>query len=593
MDNELLARIVRNFKQSDFKPDDSVLASAINHPAEAVTRALRFVKNNMDTAAGVPDPYDNPYPWLAPTVEQRAEAANNLAGLVQTGAFASGAAPKSAGGTLGTFIGPNAKTWDKEAAKKAAGLLRRGVDPEKVWQRHMTGQMPDGALFQEIPDNKAVFNLQNAPLDAYGAQELPAFEALLHPELQKSYPQLNESKMLHFPDEEFKGASFDPRDKSITMGQDAMKEGKSVSLHELQHAIQDREGWARGGNPEQFRPQYEKDLSTLKTYHSVKNDVNDALDLAIASGDEKRVNNQMETLGVIEKKINDISKKIAIHPEESYKRLAGEAQARETQARMLMNMDERRANYPLKGGKIGEIPLEELIFKYGDNGPAMSLPETEFSRAHAIAQQNAALPIEQGGLGLPANNTAMERARAMGFDVDNPVYHGTDNNFNEFDKNKIGHLHDYSFGFHTTNNPNEASVYADSIQNAGVKFNPKSELAIPLRKGGNVLPLYARTENPLTINSNEMTASMEADFNRAEIVDQLIKAKRAGNIHDAVDISAGKADWKNRNFIALKPELLRSRFAAFDPMKKDSANILASTLLGMGLAKEFANDDTR
>lgn len=40
-------------------------------------------------------------------------------------------------------------------------------------------------------------------------------------------------------------------------------------------------------------------------------------------------------------------------------------------------------------------------------------PKTEFELAHELAQKNASLPIEQGGLGLPANNTAMDRARAM------------------------------------------------------------------------------------------------------------------------------------------------------------------------------------
>ena len=45
------------------------------------------------------------------------------------------------------------------------------------------------------------------------------------------------------------------------------------------------------------------------------------------------------------------------------------------------------------------------------------------SGAMRTAQKNAALPIEQGGLGLPPNNTPMDRARAMGYEI--PVYHGT------------------------------------------------------------------------------------------------------------------------------------------------------------------------
>ena len=51
-------------------------------------------------------------------------------------------------------------------------------------------------------------------------------------------------------------------------------------------------------------------------------------------------------------------------------------------------------------------------------------PLTEFEQAHLTAQQRAALPVNQRGLGLAADNTAMDRARAMGWDVDNPVYTG-------------------------------------------------------------------------------------------------------------------------------------------------------------------------
>ena len=63
-------------------------------------------------------------------------------------------------------------------------------------------------------------------------------------------------------------------------------------------------------------------------------------------------------------------------------------------------------------------------------------PLTEFEQAHLLAQRNAALPVEKGGLGLPADNTAMDRARAMGFDVDNPVYHGTNFDIEAFDPKK-------------------------------------------------------------------------------------------------------------------------------------------------------------
>jgi len=65
-------------------------------------------------------------------------------------------------------------------------------------------------------------------------------------------------------------------------------------------------------------------------------------------------------------------------------------------------------------------------------------PLTEFEQAHQTAQRNAALPVNQGGLGLAPDNTAMDRARAMGFDVDNPVYHGTGADFDKFNDDLLG-----------------------------------------------------------------------------------------------------------------------------------------------------------
>jgi hypothetical protein len=53
-----------------------------------------------------------------------------------------------------------------------------------------------------------------------------------------------------------------------------------------------------------------------------------------------------------------------------------------------------------------------------------------------IAQRNAAKPVSEGGLGLPPNNTAMDRAKAMGFDTD--AYHATDFDIRNLDKAFLG-----------------------------------------------------------------------------------------------------------------------------------------------------------
>jgi len=65
----------------------------------------------------------------------------------------------------------------------------------------------------------------------------------------------------------------------------------------------------------------------------------------------------------------------------------------------------------------------------------LSASKTNFERAHEIAQRNAAKPVSEGGLGLPADNTAMDRAKAMGFI---PAYHGTTGDVKQFAKNLRG-----------------------------------------------------------------------------------------------------------------------------------------------------------
>ena len=46
------------------------------------------------------------------------------------------------------------------------------------------------------------------------------------------------------------------------------------------------------------------------------------------------------------------------------------------------------------------------------------LSKTQFEKAQEIASKNA-----ETLLGLPKGNTAMERAKAMGFDINTPLYH--------------------------------------------------------------------------------------------------------------------------------------------------------------------------
>lgn len=197
---------------------------------------------------------------------------------------------------------------------------------------------------------------------------------------------------------------------------------------------------------------------------------------------------------------------------------------------------------------------------------AKTLKNAPQAQALETARQNAVKM-----LGLPESNTAMDRARAMGFE--DGWYHGTFNDVQAFDIGRVKERFPYSIGIHTTNRPSEASIYAQK--------SPADKSTIV--EGANVMPLMARRGNSMDIETKQVAASMEADLNRAQIIKDLLNAKNAGKPYDSVVIARKRGDeWDGANLITREPARLRSRFAAFDPARIDEKDLLAS-LAAMGI----------
>ena len=178
--------------------------------------------------------------------------------------------------------------------------------------------------------------------------------------------------------------------------------------------------------------------------------------------------------------------------------------------------------------------------KYGNITPVQTTPKrplTEFEQAHLTAQRNAALPFEKGGLGLPANNTAMDRARAMGWVDDG--YHGTDADISEFRGD--------TFATYTTDDPSYASTFKDSVNNV-----------LPLKIKYSGVKQLDKELNHFNVNKylNSKEHWLSDDVNAVKGID-------AGSTSNATAL--------------IMPNQLRSRFAAFDPFNRDSSNLLAQS----------------
>jgi hypothetical protein len=156
--------------------------------------------------------------------------------------------PFAARGTAGIFGGKLAATADQAALARAEKMASKGSSPDKIWDKTGWFQGADGKWRFEIPDFKA--KVTDAPL-AYGKGST-AGEKLEHPELYAAYPDVAQTSVINYVGNPLAGGEyshgFGPHGAIGLTDQTIAdpKQMRSTMLHELQHAIQRREGFEPG-----------------------------------------------------------------------------------------------------------------------------------------------------------------------------------------------------------------------------------------------------------------------------------------------------------------------------------------------------------
>jgi hypothetical protein len=307
---------------------------------------------------------------------------------------------------MGTFIGAGSTLWNPKNAFEAAKMLKKDVPAGEVWLKTGTGKGLENDFKQEISDANAVLKqlppkpsemnwetfFDKAEKEKYGnrgpsistmtskelgkyqdfrreqldifnqATNKTAKDIIDHPELFTAYPHLTEIKVQSMPaNSGFKGdltnnGSLIRLNETLTPD-----EARSVMLHELQHSIQSKEGWARGGTAGEFPT-----AQTLADAQYIQNLISSGKSFTEAG---KMFQEQfgrragMEAMGLASNK-----KAYEINPNqyENYRNLAGEAEARLTQAREKLNPEERLNAYPFEqrqGTGLDINPEEAIIAK--------------------------------------------------------------------------------------------------------------------------------------------------------------------------------------------------------------------------------------
>ena len=254
--------------------------------------------------------------------------------------------------SINSFAGEKALNASANKLSKAKSMLEKGEDEVKIWQSTGWYKDKDGAWKFEIADSPAKIKNQNA--DKLG-------DLLEHKELFKAYPELKDIKIKKIGDEGGeKLGYYDPNKKEIAINNIG---DKSTLMHEVQHAIQDIEGFAKGGEYDivwnaavrKIEKKYESELAKLEKIANEAWEKEEPLQKAYIELFDKGLKDSPEAQRLLKerepysKKGREASNKIrnikwAIEDEknaitdkdmyEAYQKIHGEVEARNVQGRL-------------------------------------------------------------------------------------------------------------------------------------------------------------------------------------------------------------------------------------------------------------------
>src|SRR5271166_2950534 len=382
----------------------------------AVPAAARAVGEGMASWAAAPG---NVYRGQQPQVPgqwsdvDEARAQLNAGGQYQWGPqtatmMVGGGSPFAEAGTAGIFGGKLAKTADVQALGRAQQMAAGGAARDEIWNQTGWFQGADQKWRFEIPDQSASLNPEVAGRYAERSVDSPIYshdasEVMRHRELWNAYPDLAQidtglRKGGGYPyTPQGSMTVYESGKRQIDVNAPDAATARSINLNELQHGVQQNEGFAAGASPSDYK-QGAVFAQQARDALSFRREM-DALNMP-DSGPAARENAVVEkyrNLGALDwlpsQEARDIahdrvgfpdhqlSRTVAqygldqratpLPPMDLYRRTAGEVEARNVQTRADMTPEQRAASPPWM---TEDIPPEQQIVRGADEarGPQMS-----------------------------------------------------------------------------------------------------------------------------------------------------------------------------------------------------------------------------
>lgn len=320
--------------------------------------------------------------------------------------------------------------------------------------------------FTNLTDNQQRFEIDDSKAKIKGGIEtfdkaLRLEDVLDHPQLYKQYPDIAKTEIAVFNDVGNGAVASFANDSMIIFKEDFIKnpqkystptiidkEGKpvqldlsklsnaerikSTTLHEVQHIIQGKEGFAKGGSP--------RNVQETPEFQSMYNSLAEEQSKIFSIPQQQRTPEIQQRLQTVNQSLEALD----TSPFEAYRRLAGEVESRDVQARMNLTPQQRMGISPLSSQNI---PVKDQIVRM-DGGKQASIKN---------------IPDELQPLAQEARRykSAEEFANSMP-----TVFHGTSRKFENFDDTKLGEAT-------KANSAKAGFFFTDDVETA--KSYPKAE----------------------------------------------------------------------------------------------------------------------
>jgi len=304
---------------------------------------------------------------------------------------------------LFSFAGQKAKTADSKSLSHAVDMKNGGSTPSEILKQTGWHEGSDGKWRFEIGDKDARLTIggKGHPLSEFIGQ-LPSrngwvsLDGLLdHPALFAAYPELRTLNVKLLPAERMVGAkgSIDQRNNAILLDASLpAHEALSTLLHEIQHGIQHIEGFATGGSESRIAIAQDQARHSIPNLRSIVREAQRSYDDAVSLGHPEKLLAQRKA--ALDEAKADLEENLKLanagHPHEQYRRMAGEVESRNTQARQHMTDAERRGIEP---SSTADVPAQDVIVTFNGKDAA-SAPAPANARDAEGFLRGAGMPHE-------------------------------------------------------------------------------------------------------------------------------------------------------------------------------------------------------